>query len=216
MDISLIYKLTIALIPLILAITLHEFGHAWTAKKFGDSTAYLQGRVTLNPINHIDPIGTIAVPLILYLLSGFAFGWAKPVPVNTANLRKPREHGRLVTIAGPGANLIMAFMWLAILFLSLQLINVTDLALMTALRDMAFVGISINLFFMLFNLIPLLPLDGGRILQSYLPLRQAMTFEKMEPYGMFIVMGLAFLGVFSIFLRPIQNLIQGGMLNLIM
>lgn len=206
----------IAAIPLILAITLHEFGHAWTAKKFGDNTAYLQGRVTLNPVNHIDPIGTIALPLILYLLSGFAFGWAKPVPVNTANLRKPREHGRLVTAAGPGANLLMAFMWLAVLFASLQLVNVTDLALITALRDMAYVGISINLFFMLFNLIPLLPLDGGRILQSFLPIRQAMAFEKIEPYGMYIVMGLAFLGVFSIFLRPIQSFIQGGMLSLIM
>lgn len=205
-----IYNAVLAIIPLLFAITLHEVAHGWTAKKFGDYTAASQGRLTLNPINHIDPIGTVLVPLMTFVLTGMTFGWAKPVPVSFGNLRKPRTHGILVTAAGPGANLLMAFLWLIVGILFSLGKSFIDLPLMEGMVKMAMIGVGVNVSFMVFNLIPLLPLDGGRILQNLLPPKAAYEFGKTEEYGMYIVMGLALLGVLSFITSPIYGLIMRG------
>ena len=191
--------LLMAIVPLILAITLHEAGHAWMAKKLGDNTAYSQGRVSLNPIVHIDPLGTILIPCVLFAFTGMIFGWAKPVPVNEGNLRNPRIHARYVTAAGPGANLLMAIGWAIIAFLVSETLSEN---LMTV-HNIAIIGIKVNILFMIFNLIPILPLDGGRILQSFLSFKAAQEFGKTEQYGQWIVLILAMTGVLGIFISPI-------------
>lgn len=187
--------LLMAAIPVIFAITLHEAAHGWAAKKLGDNTAYMLGRVSLNPMVHIDWIGTVLLPALLFLVTGFAFGWAKPVPVKFGNLRKPRPHSMLVAAAGPAANLIMAIGW-AVLY---HLTAGATVDQVQTVHKIASIGIIVNVLFMVFNLIPILPLDGGRILQGFLPIKKALQFEKIEPYGIWIVLALVFLG----FLQPI-------------
>jgi Zn-dependent protease len=195
----------LVVVPVVLAITLHEAAHGYVARMFGDQTAWMLGRVTLNPIKHIDPVGTIAVPLGLLLLSklagggGFLFGWAKPVPVNFGNLNNPKNDMFWVAAAGPGANLFMALLWaLALKFALIAPPNPFTLPLSL----MSEAGITINLVLMLLNLLPILPLDGGRIAVSLLPHRLAYSFSRLEPYGFPILLLLVFSNVLGAILNP--------------
>jgi len=199
---SWFYQLLIDAPPLILAITLHEAAHGYAAKHFGDYTAYSMGRVTLNPIKHIDPIGTFLIPLILKLSGApFLFGYAKPVPVNFAALRNPKQNMIWVALAGPASNFIQAILW-AITFSLIHLSNASDLVL-----QMAKAGIYWNIVLAAFNLFPIPPLDGGRIMVGLLPRSYAMKFAKLEPIGIFVVIGLAMIGLLGQFwMNPLIEL----------
>ena len=203
MDIDqIIYKIATWGIPVLFAITLHEFAHGWVANKRGDSTAKMLGRLTMNPVKHIDPIGTVLVPLIFLLLPGsLLFGWAKPIPVNTRNLKKPREDMIYIAIAGPLSNLLMAIMW----FLLMHFIHstISDPALHKGFLDMTTAGVVFNLILMILNLFPIPPLDGGKVLSNLLPLKMSLALDKIEPYGFFIVLGLIYMGVLNAVLSPI-------------
>ncbi|HEY3433068.1 MAG TPA: site-2 protease family protein [Rhodocyclaceae bacterium] len=200
---SLIQTLAISILPVVFAITLHEAAHGYAAKRFGDNTAWLLGRISLNPIRHIDPIGTVLVPLVSYLVGGILFGWAKPVPVNFGRLRHPKKDMFWVAAAGPAANLVMALGWALLLKLSITL---PDFAYNDALAEMARVGININGVLMILNLLPLPPLDGGRIMVSLLPVKAALKFAQLERYGMFILLGLLFFGGLDLIIRPLLRL----------
>ncbi len=194
---DLIQTVTVYVIPVLLAITLHEASHGYVARIFGDATAYIQGRVTLNPLKHIDPIGTVVVPLVMVLLSGFMFGWAKPVPVNFGNLRQPKRDMIWVSAAGPASNLVMAIGW--VLFAKLlALFGVQE----KFFYLVAQAGVQVNLVFMALNLLPIPPLDGGRIAVGLLPNRMAYQYSRVEPYGIFIVLGLMITGLLGALLRP--------------
>lgn len=187
-------------LPILLAITLHEAAHAYVAKYFGDSTAYLQGRMTLNPIKHVDLFGTILIPLGLVLVgSPFIFGYAKPVPVDFGRLRNPRRDSAIVSLAGPAANLLMAFMWL-VYSIVLHKFHVQEDFFMRVGEA----GLVTNLVLFAFNLFPLPPLDGGRILTSLLPVRLATPFSQIEPYGFFILLALMFLKVLHYWMIPVM------------
>ncbi|OWY38635.1 site-2 protease family protein [Xenophilus sp. AP218F] len=201
-DFNLIQKITIYALPVLFAITLHEAAHAYAARRFGDNTAYMMGRMTLNPLKHIDPIGTILLPLLSVTLGGFIFGWAKPVPVNFGALRKPREHSRWVAAAGPAANFLMIFLWLALFKLALS----TDTGYSEPLALMSQAGIGINISLMLLNLLPILPLDGGRIVESLLPPGTAWKYAQTERYGMWVLLALIATGLLSVILRPFYGL----------
>jgi Zn-dependent protease len=197
----LVQKIALYAIPMIFAITLHEAAHGYVARHFGDYTAYQQGRITLNPLAHIDPVGTVLVPLVLLAVSSGAlmFGWAKPVPVNFGNLHHPKRDMLWVAAAGPGANLAMALAWGLILKLSFVLpFNYFSLPL----QAMAEGGVGINLVLMALNLIPIPPLDGGRIAVSLLPNRLAYRFAMIEPYGFIIIMVLLITPVLGRILGP--------------
>ena len=200
--------LSLYAIPAVLAITLHEAAHGYAAKRLGDLTAYQQGRITLNPIKHIDVIGTLIVPAVLLLASGgkMAFGWAKPVPVNFAALRNPKKDMFWVAAAGPGANLIMAIGWALIFKLTLSM---PEHYFSSPLLEMAKVGILINLVLMVLNLMPVPPLDGGRIAISVLPHALAYHLAKLEPYGLLVIMLLMASGVLSSIMYPILGSIIG-------
>lgn len=188
MDISnAIVQISVLVIPVLFAITLHEAAHGYVARHFGDLTAFQAGRISLNPLRHIDPVGTVLVPLVMFLTAGFLFGWAKPVPVNFAQLRHPKKDMLWVAIAGPAANLFMAVLWILIAKLALQSAGDNTA---TWFYAMAQAGIMINVMLMVLNLIPLPPLDGGRIAVSLLPHPYAYRFAKLEPYGMFILIAL--------------------------
>jgi Zn-dependent protease len=190
---SIIQGIAIYALPLIFAITLHEAAHGYVAKHYGDLTAYAQGRVTLNPLRHIDPIGTVIVPLLLLAVSSpYLFGWAKPVPVNFGNLRHPKRDMFWVAAAGPGANLLMAFLWALVFKLGLA-IPESNLAEPMILMGKA--GIFVNAILLVLNLLPLPPLDGGRIAVSLLPHRIAYRYSQIEPYGFMILLILMFTGV---------------------
>jgi Zn-dependent protease len=195
MDIShLVQTIAIFALPVLFAITLHEAAHGYVARHFGDMTAYAQGRVSLNPLRHIDPVGTIVVPLIMLAFSGFLFGWAKPVPVNYSALRKPRPHMAWVAAAGPGANLLMALAWALLLKAALLL---PENSFSDPLELMSEAGIKVNLIFMFLNLLPILPLDGGRIVASLLPKRAAWQFAKLEPWGIPLLLLLMFVPIYG-------------------
>ena len=196
---SLIQTIVIAAIPILFAITLHEAAHGYVAKYFGDMTAYQQGRISLNPIRHIDPVGTILLPLLTLALGGILFGWAKPVPVNFGALRHPKKDMLWVALAGPASNFVMALFWGAMIRFSwLSPHNYFA----EPLLEMAQIGVKINVVLMVLNLIPLPPLDGGRIAVSLLPHRQAFQLARIEPYGMFILIGLAITPVLGWILTP--------------
>ena len=205
MELNVIQVIAIYALPVIFAITFHEAAHAYAAKYFGDLTAYSQGRVSLNPIRHIDPIGTVALPLILLAISklfggGFIFGWAKPVPVNFGNLRNPKRDMLWVAAAGPGANLVMALFWA--LMVKLAFVEAAgSLSLPLALMGAA--GVMVNAIFMVLNLLPIPPLDGGRIVVSLLPYRQAYQFSRIEPYGFIIILALLFTKVLDYVMWPL-------------
>jgi Zn-dependent protease len=200
---ELIRTAAVYALPLLFAITLHEAAHGYVAKYFGDKTAYAAGRVSLDPFKHIDPVGTVLMPLIMLVISKgtFMFGYAKPVPVNFANLRNPRKQSAFVAIAGPGMNLLMALGWL-ILGLIVQVSSGPD----GFLFEVARAGIQINLLFFALNLIPLPPLDGGRVLTSILPPRLGYQFAQLEPYGFFIVMALLLTHVLDFWLAGVSGL----------
>ncbi len=206
MDLTqLVQTVAIYALPVLLAITLHEAAHGYVARHFGDMTAYAQGRVSLNPLRHIDLVGTIIVPLLILVLSKFAggagmlFGWAKPVPVNYSALRQPRRHMIWVAAAGPGANLAMALAWAAVFKAS----DVLPANYFThPMLLMAKAGIQVNVVLMLLNLLPILPLDGGRIVASLLPSRLAWRYAKLEPWGFPLLLLLLFTSALGVILAP--------------
>ena len=190
---NLIIKICVNAIPLILAITLHEAAHGYVARMFGDNTAYMLGRVTLNPAKHIDPIGTIAFPLVSMALGGFFFGWARPVPVNFNNLRRPKQDMLWVAAAGPASNAVQALAWGAVAK-SVDLLASPASGLAAQFWfSVAIAGIGWNVAIAIFNLFPILPLDGGRIVTSLLPNRMAYSYSRLEPYGLPILIGLILL-----------------------
>ncbi len=200
----LVQTLAIYAIPVLFAITLHEAAHGYVARHFGDMTAHAQGRISLNPVRHVDIIGTLVVPLVILLLSGnkFLFGWAKPVPVNYSALRKPRQHMAWVAAAGPAANLLMAAIWVVLLKIAI-LQPQNGFWLFLALVAQA--GIGVNLLFMFLNLIPILPLDGGRILASLLPRRAAGQYARLEPLGLPLLIVLLLTNVLNFVLEPLMG-----------
>ena len=200
MELLSLERIALAAIPIILAITVHEAAHGYVARMFGDGTAWMLGRVTLNPLKHIDPVGTVLVPFATLWLGGFLFGWAKPVPVNFSRLRNPKADMLWVAAAGPFTNLIMALGW-AILF-RIALIGEPG-AYTLPLLKMADAGMQINAVLMVLNLLPLPPLDGGRIAVSLLPQHLAWRFARLEPYGFPILLVLLFTGVLGAILWPL-------------
>lgn len=191
---NLIQTVAIYALPVLFAITVHEAAHGYVARHFGDNTAWMLGRVTLNPLKHIDPVGTILMPLLLYFATSgtFLFGYAKPVPVNFGNLRKPKRDMIWVALAGPGANFIQVILW-ALLYAVLTRMGVREPFFLV----MCQAGVLVNLVMWAFNLFPFPPLDGGRILVGLLPWKQAQFVARLEPWGFFIVMGLVLLGIVS-------------------
>jgi Zn-dependent protease len=201
LDLSPFLKnISIYAIPALLAITLHEVAHGWTARYFGDRTAEMLGRLSLNPLRHIDPIGTVLVPGLLLAVGGPLFGWAKAVPVASSALRNPRRAMILVALAGPAANLLMAALWCGVLAAIARINGNETLDYWIGL--MAQAGILTNVILAVFNLLPIPPLDGGRVLTGLLPPRAAARLEKIEPFGLFLVLGLSVLGVFGWLFNP--------------
>ncbi len=196
-----IQYIAVAAIPLIFAITVHEASHGWVAHKLGDNTAKAMGRLTFNPIPHIDPIGTLLVPLLMMLTTGFIFGWAKPVPVDLRNLSDPRRDWAIISVAGPLSNLVMALSWALVWKLTfLMPQSMVYVALPLAL--MAKVGITFNIILMVLNLLPLPPLDGSRVLGWLLPPQLAVKLDQIEPYGVFILIGLLYFGLWDYIIGP--------------
>lgn len=203
---DLIQSIAIYAIPVIFAITLHEAAHGYVARLFGDHTAEQAGRITLNPLRHIDPVGTIAVPLAILLMSkllggpAMLFGWAKPVPVDFGRLRRPKQDMLWVALAGPAANLLMAILWV----LSMRLLLATGVE-EGYWYEVGMAGINVNLVLMALNLLPILPLDGGRVLFSLLPHRLAWQYSRIEPYGLLIVIVLLATDVLWTLMRPLMD-----------
>jgi len=205
-SLNLIQKIAVYAIPTILAITIHEAAHGYAARYFGDRTAEMLGRLTLNPLKHIDLVGTILVPATLLLLGfPFLFGWAKPVPVAARNLRKPQRDMAIVAAAGPGSNLAMAAGWTLILAFALAFAGSSPL--FHPLKLMAEWGVFFNVLLAIFNLFPLPPLDGGRVLSGFLSPRASLSFDRIEPYGLFIIVGLLATGILWKIVGPVIYLV---------
>ncbi|RKZ82942.1 MAG: site-2 protease family protein [Gammaproteobacteria bacterium] len=203
-DFTLIQKIIVWALPVIFAITAHEVAHGWVALKLGDRTAQMMGRLTLNPLKHIDPVGTILVPGVLLVLGGFIFGWAKPVPVTFQNLRHPKSDMVWVALAGPMANLVMAVIWALVAKLGLTLLQ-SGVEIGAPMVYMGIAGVLINTMLMMLNLLPLPPLDGGRILVGLLPGPLSWRVSQIEPYGFFILVGLLYFGIISMVLWPLMG-----------
>ncbi len=198
---DIVQAIAVNALPILFAITLHEAAHAYAAKHFGDLTAYAQGRMSLDPTKHIDLFGTILIPLVLALSSSpFIFGYAKPVPVDFSRLRNPKRDMAWVALAGPAANLVMALIWMVV-FYSLDASAVDEEYFFLVAKA----GVFINLVLFAFNLFPLPPLDGGRIMTSILPLQYAIKFARIEPYGFFIVLGLMMLNLLHYWMKPVMG-----------
>lgn len=210
MELSIIQKIVIYAIPVIFAITVHEAAHGYVAKYFGDMTAYNEGRISLNPIKHIDPFGTILLPALTIMLGGILFGWAKPVPVNFANLRNPKKDMLWVAAAGPASNFIMAIFWVFVIKFAIS----APESIAYPLTMMGKAGVSINIVLMVLNLLPLPPLDGGRIAVSLLPNGLAQKFSQLERYGFIILIVLLFTGVLSKILDPLINAVYSLIISL--
>ena len=216
MDVSL-QTIALGVLPVVFAITLHEAAHGYVARAFGDRTAEMHGRITLNPLRHIDPVGTILVPGALILAAAklggphFVFGWAKPVPVNFGNLRDPKRDMLWVAAAGPAVNFAMALAW-ALLFRFAMPGGMFD---STSLVEMAKIGVSVNLVLMALNLLPIPPLDGGRIAVSLLPMPAAHAFAKLEPFGLFLIVGLLAFGVLDNVMGPLLRFGEWALQSLI-
>ena len=206
MDATTIQKIAIWILPVLLAVSLHEAAHAWMADKMGDSTAKSLGRLTFNPFKHIDPIGTILVPTIMILTTGFAFGWAKPVPIDVRNFHNPKKDMMWVALAGPMSNFIMAFLWAVFLNISIFFIDSrSTISLFLLLMPVA--GITINVILGVLNLLPIPPLDGGRIMAGLLPTSLAVKYSKIEPFGFFIIIALMLTGLLSTIIFPVINVV---------
>ena len=197
-EITLIQKIAAWALPVLFAITVHETAHGWMALRLGDKTALMLGRLTLNPLKHIDPVGTILVPGLMLMLSGLMFGWAKPVPITWQNLGNPKRDMVLVALAGPLANLLMAVLWALVIRLGIMLGDIG-----VPLIFMGAVGIFINTLLMALNLLPLPPLDGGRVMTGLLPGPLAWKFSRIEPYGFLILIGLLVTGILGTILIPV-------------
>lgn len=207
-DLTPLQNLAIWALPVLFAVTVHEAAHGWVAALLGDKTAWMLGRVTLNPIKHVDPMGTLLVPGLLILMSSpFVMGWAKPVPITPQNLRNPKRDMALVAAAGPLSNLLMAIIWAALAKLGFALGGTLDWVA-TPLVLMGYAGIAVNAMFFVFNLLPLPPLDGGRILVSVLPDRLGWQLSRIEPYGLLIVLALVLTPVAGYTLIPAMTAIQ--------
>lgn len=196
---EIIRTVSVYALPVILAITLHEAAHAFAAKYFGDDTAYAQGRMSINPLRHIDPIGTIALPILLFIFTPFVFGYAKPVPVEFSRLRNPKKQMAWVALAGPAANFVMALLWLIMMIL-LTVLGVRE----PFFHEMARAGIFVNVLVFAFNLLPIPPLDGGRIVTGMLPLRLAHQYAKLERFGFFVVIALLATGLLHYWVQPVM------------
>ena len=210
-ELGAVQRFAIYALPVIFAITVHEVAHGFAAKYFGDMTAYKMGRISLNPIRHIDPIGTLLIPAITLLFGGILFGWAKPVPVNFGRLRKPKQDMLWVALAGPGANLVMAIFWALVIKFSPQAPEYFALPM----AFMGAAGVMINVVLMVLNMLPLPPLDGGRVMVSLLPHELAWQFAKIEPYGFIILLVLMFTHVLGAILWPPIALAIGLISNII-
>ncbi len=212
MELTVVQKIAAYALPILFAITVHEAAHGYVAKYFGDLTAERMGRITLNPFKHIDPIGTILLPALSIILGGVLFGWAKPVPVNFANLRRPKKDMLWVALAGPASNFFMAVCW----GLVLARIELFPLAAQDFMTQMSIAGIQINLVLLVLNLFPLPPLDGGRIAVSLLPMKAAIAFSRIERYGFLILIALLFTGILGILLSPVLRFFQQLLTTLVM
>jgi Zn-dependent protease len=209
-EMSLTQQIAVSILPILFAITLHEVAHGWVASLYGDQTARLSGRLTLNPIKHIDLVGTIIVPLLMFIFIHFIFGWAKPVPVDARNMRNPRWNMIVVALAGPLSNIVMGLIWAAIAKIGMLLIPTGTAWLGQPLFWMGIIGININVVFAVLNLLPIPPLDGGRVLMNILPPRMAWKLQKYEQYLFIILVILLVSGILSnIILPPIILLTQG-------
>lgn len=211
-NLTLAQQIAIMVVPLIFAITTHEVAHGWVASRLGDKTALMLGRITFNPIKHIDPIGTVLVPGLLIYLGGIIFGWAKPVPVNFRNLNNPKRDMALVALAGPMTNFIMAVAWGGILKLGLYAVSI-EINGAEWLIYMAWFGIQINLLLMVLNVLPIPPLDGSRVLESLLPGRLPYYYSQLEPYGFVILLALIYFGVLWRVILPPVNFIMFHILS---
>ncbi len=211
LELNIVQKIAVWVLPVLFAITVHEVAHGWMARRLGDPTAQMLGRLTLNPIKHIDPFGTILVPLVMLLLpGGFVFGWAKPVPVTWENLHNPKRDMAIVAAAGPGANLLMGILWALVIKLGAVLAAHVSGG-MLFLVYMGVAGVFINAILMVLNLVPLPPLDGGRVLVGVLPGPAAWKVSRIEPYGMIIIVVLLVSGILGQILWPFIRLVLVGL-----
>lgn len=209
LDMTIIQKICIWALPVLFAITLHEVAHGWVASKFGDQTARLSGRLTINPIKHIDLVGTILVPLTMLMFTSFIFGWAKPVPVDPRNMRNPKTDMAVVAAAGPLSNFVMALFWAAIVKLGLFLMPIEGW-FAQPLIYMGEAGIMINVVLGVLNCLPIPPLDGGRVLLNVIPGRMAWSLQRFEPYGFLVLLLLMVSGILSLIMSPLIYMIMNG------
>lgn len=212
-ELTTVQRVVVWALPVLFAITVHEVAHGWVARKLGDPTAMMLGRLTLNPLKHIDPIGTVVVPIVLMLMGGFIFGWAKPVPVTWENLKNPKRDMALVAIAGPLSNLVMAILWALVMKLGF-LLGSNFATLAWPLIYMGGAGIAINAILMLLNLLPIPPLDGGRVLAGLLPGPWSWQLSRIEPYGLMIMVALLATGMLGKILGPPMQWFEGLMFSL--